>query len=147
MFINNIILDKFDEKSEDTLVKVFKSFSSYFEEFFAKITLGGKTSAKLIKEKKRGATEKYTGIDIKVMFTSNEDDKENDYSEIIASKDQIKIRESEWNQISKLSLGQKTVVAIALIFALQKCDPAPFYILDEIDSALDVNYRNNIYNM
>ena len=142
-----MILDKFDEKSEDTLVKVFKSFSSYFEEFFAKITLGGKTSAKLIKEKKRGATEKYTGIDIKVIFASNEDDKENDYSEIVASKDQIKIRENEWNQISKLSLGQKTVVAIALIFGLQKCDPAPFYILDEIDSALDVNYRNNIYNM
>lgn len=39
--------------------------------------------------------------------------------------------------LNKLSGGQKTVVALALIFAIQRCDPAPFYIFDEIDAALD----------
>jgi len=42
------------------------------------------------------------------------------------------------------SRGQQTVIAIALILALQRCDPAPFYLFDEIDSALDSNYRSNI---
>jgi len=39
--------------------------------------------------------------------------------------------------MSQLSGGQKTVVAISLLFAIQRCDPAPFYIFDEIDAALD----------
>lgn len=35
--------------------------------------------------------------------------------------------------MSQLSGGQKAVVALALIFAIQRCDPAPFYLFDEID--------------
>ncbi len=36
-----------------------------------------------------------------------------------------------------LSGGEKTIVAIAFILAIQEFEPAPFYIFDEIDSALD----------
>ena len=39
--------------------------------------------------------------------------------------------------LSHLSGGQKTVVVVALIFAVLKLDAAPFYILDEFDHALD----------
>lgn len=46
--------------------------------------------------------------------------------------------------MKQLSGGQKTVVALALIFAIQKCDPAPFYIFDEIDAALDTQYRTAV---
>lgn len=35
--------------------------------------------------------------------------------------------------MNQLSGGQKALVALALIFAIQKCDPAPFYLFDEID--------------
>ena len=38
--------------------------------------------------------------------------------------------------MKQLSGGQKTLVALALIFAIQRCDPAPFYLFDEIDAAL-----------
>ena len=44
-------------------------------------------------------------------------------------------------EISQLSGGQKSIVALAFIFAIQKCDPAPFYLFDEVDSALDPLYR------
>lgn len=32
-------------------------------------------------------------------------------------------------------------MVVALIFAVLKLDPAPFYILDEFDHALDAQYR------
>ena len=44
-------------------------------------------------------------------------------------------------EMRQLSGGQKALVALALIFAIQRCDPAPFYLFDEIDQALDANYR------
>ncbi|XRA96449.1 structural maintenance of chromosomes protein [Pycnococcus provasolii] len=47
-------------------------------------------------------------------------------------------------QMKQLSGGQKTVVALALVLAIQKCDPAPFYLFDEIDAALDVQYRATV---
>ncbi|CAI7887938.1 unnamed protein product [Closterium sp. NIES-54] len=47
----------------------------------------------------------------------------------------------------QLSGGQKTVVALALIFAIQQCDPAPFYLFDEIDAALDPQYRAAVGSM
>lgn len=46
--------------------------------------------------------------------------------------------------MKQLSGGQKTVVSLALIFAVQKCDPAPFYLFDEIDAALDTEYRTAV---
>ena len=33
------------------------------------------------------------------------------------------------------------------IFVPQKCDPAPFYLFDEIDQALDPMYRKAVANM
>ena len=36
-----------------------------------------------------------------------------------------------------LSGGEKTLVALSFIFAVQTQFPAPFYVMDEIDAALD----------
>ena len=46
--------------------------------------------------------------------------------------------------MQQLSGGQKTLVALTLIFAIQKCDPAPFYLFDEIDQALDSQHRKAV---
>lgn len=47
----------------------------------------------------------------------------------------------------QLSGGQESVVALSLIFAIQRCDPSPFYLLDEIDSALDPVHRTAVSDM
>ena len=49
--------------------------------------------------------------------------------------------------LNQLSGGQKSLVALSLIFAIQRSDPAPFYLFDEIDAALDAEYRTNVARM
>ncbi|KAL6976516.1 Structural maintenance of chromosomes protein 3 [Sarracenia purpurea var. burkii] len=72
-----------------------------------------------------GRVEKYIGVKVKVSFTG----------------------QGETQSMKQLSGGQKTVVALTLIFAIQRCDPAPFYLFDEIDAALDPQYRTAVGNM
>ena len=43
-----------------------------------------------------------------------------------------------------LNLG---LCALALVFAIQQCDPAPFYLFDEIDANLDAQYRTAVAHM
>nr|KAJ0202254.1 hypothetical protein LSAT_V11C600338170 [Lactuca sativa] len=74
---------------------------------------------------REGRVEKYIGVKVKVSFTG----------------------QGDTQSMKQLSGGQKTVVALALIFAIQRCDPAPFYLFDEIDAALDPQYRTAVGNM
>jgi len=61
----------------------------------------------------------FEGVQVRVSFTPN----------------------GEVYLMSQLSGGQKALVALSIIFAIQRCDPAPFYLFDELDQALDSTYR------
>ena len=60
---------------------------------------------------------------------------------------QVSFGAGETMSLKQLSGGQKTLVALALIFSIQRLDPAPFYLFDEIDAALDPAYRTTVARM
>jgi len=49
----------------------------------------------------------------------------------------VKVSRGKYFDIASLSGGEKTMVSLALIFAIQEYKPYCFYVFDEIDSALD----------
>lgn len=49
--------------------------------------------------------------------------------------------------LTELSGGQRSLIALGLVLALLKFKPAPVYILDEVDSALDLSHTQNIGKM
>ncbi|CAD5229394.1 unnamed protein product [Bursaphelenchus okinawaensis] len=53
---------------------------------------------------------------------------------------QVRPPKKTWKQITNLSGGEKTLASLALVFGLHSYRPTPFYVMDEIDAALD--YRN-----
>ncbi len=50
-----------------------------------------------------------------------------------------------WKQsLTELSGGQRSLIALSLIMSLLQFKPAPMYILDEIDAALDLSHTQHI---
>ncbi|XP_056633840.1 structural maintenance of chromosomes protein 2 [Diorhabda sublineata] len=53
-----------------------------------------------------------------------------------------------WKEsLTELSGGQRSLAALSLILAMLLFKPAPLYILDEVDAALDLSHTQNIGNM
>ncbi|MFH1669395.1 MAG: chromosome segregation protein SMC [Candidatus Woesearchaeota archaeon] len=49
----------------------------------------------------------------------------------------VRLTGEKFLDIRSLSGGEKTMTALAFLFAVQEYDPASFYVLDEVDAALD----------
>jgi structural maintenance of chromosome 2 len=49
-----------------------------------------------------------------------------------------------WKTLAELSGGQRSLLALSLILALLLFKPAPMYILDEIDAALDLSHTQTV---
>ncbi|KAH0790121.1 structural maintenance of chromosomes protein 3 isoform X1 [Histomonas meleagridis] len=54
--------------------------------------------------------------------------------------------EVDGKNLEEMSGGERTIVAISLLFAIQQMDPSPFYFFDEIDSDLDEEHRIKLAN-
>lgn len=59
---------------------------------------------------------------------------------------EVKVRLGKvWKEsLVELSGGQRSLIALSLILALLQFKPAPVYILDEVDAALDLSHTQNI---
>ncbi|DBB00026.1 hypothetical protein WJX77_003476 [Trebouxia sp. C0004] len=138
------LIQTLDMRKDEAIERTFKQVAKNFREIFGELAPGGRGELVMQKrlrpdpqdepeaeeEEEAGpsdrpdAMERYAGVKVKVSFGSGE---------TMAMK--------------QLSGGQKTLVALALIFAIQRCDPAPFYLFDEIDAALDPQYRTTVAKM
>lgn len=136
------LISVLDQRKDEAIERTFKQVSREFHNVFEKLVPAGR--GRLIIQRKtdratrldddvdsddeeaRQSVENYVGVGISVSFNSKHDDQQ---------------------RIQQLSGGQKSLCALALVFAIQACDPAPFYLFDEIDANLDAQYRTAVAQM
>ncbi|ORZ33933.1 RecF/RecN/SMC [Catenaria anguillulae PL171] len=108
---------KLDEIKEDELRKTWAKVNDDFGKIFADLLPGGNTA----------------------KLKPVQDDR-------ILSGLEIHVRLGRiWkDSLTELSGGQRSLVALSLVLALLQFKPAPMYILDEVDAALDLSHTQNI---
>jgi chromosome segregation protein len=103
-------MEEIENKKKETFMQAFNSINNSFSKLFSKLTGGGDGYLSL-----QNPEDPFSGgVDIFVRFPGKG-------SRLIAGA----------------SGGEKSIAAVAFIFAIQSLSPAPFYILDEIDAHLD----------
>ncbi|KAG5053187.1 hypothetical protein JHK87_005385 [Glycine soja] len=147
-----------DQRKDESIERTFKGVARHFREVFSELVLGGHGHLVMMKKKDgdhdddededgpreanpEGRVEKM----LEGLLTSPVG-----MSLLLFVSECLKVSftgQGETQSMKQLSGGQKTVVALTLIFAIQRCDPAPFYLFDEIDAALDPQYRTAVGNM
>ncbi|MBU1203679.1 MAG: chromosome segregation protein SMC [Nanoarchaeota archaeon] len=105
------MMTEIESNKEELFMKTFDSISENFGRIFGFISTKG-ASAHLELEDKSQIFE--GGVDIKVRIKGN-----------------------RFLDIRSLSGGEKTLTALAFIFSIQEYSPSSFYLLDEVDAALD----------
>ena len=107
--LHNVIIDMTNTMKKQFTEK-FILINKYFSEVFRELFGGGKAE----------------------VFLTDEED-------VLKSGIEIKAEPpgKRLQNLQLLSGGEKSLTAIALLFAILKINPAPFCILDEIDAALD----------
>ena len=101
---------KISDKKETKFMGVYNSISESFKTSFKEITGGGE--ARLVLENEKSPFE--GGVTIKARMPRK-----------------------KLYPVEALSGGEKSLVSMAFIFAIQGYDPSPFYLLDEPDQNLD----------
>lgn len=104
------IIEEIDRKKTRTFMKTFNEINKLFTGNFAKLYTKGKAFLEIENKEDIFAG----GVDIA-----------------------IRLAKGKYFDISSLSGGEQTMVALALLFAIQEHKPYSFYIFDEIDAALD----------
>ncbi|XP_030852618.1 structural maintenance of chromosomes protein 2 [Strongylocentrotus purpuratus] len=112
-------IKELDEKKNEALKKAWQQVNKDFGSIFSTLLPG--TSAKLTPPEGKGILD---GLEVKVAFGD------------------------VWKEsLQELSGGQRSLVALSLILSLLLFKPAPLYILDEVDAALDLSHTQNIGQM
>ena len=105
------MMNEVEGKKKEIFLKNFKTIAANFRRIFMSLTSKGE-EAYLELENPEEPFE--GGLDIKVKLSGH-----------------------KFIDLRGMSGGEKTLAALAFIFALQEFKPSPFYLLDEVDAALD----------
>ncbi|XP_063277812.1 structural maintenance of chromosomes protein 2 [Prinia subflava] len=113
------VIDELDRKKKQTLDIAWKKVNNDFGSIFSTLLPGAR--AVLAASKNHNAL---VGMEFRVALGNT------------------------WKEnLTELSGGQRSLVALSLILAMLLFRPAPVYILDEVDAALDLSHTQNIGQM
>jgi len=131
-------IQEVDAKKEHLLADVLHKVDEHFQDIFKELVRDGSARLTMVNT---------VDEDIDSLRASASKKRSAPAPDLASGVKGVKIEVSFTGQtksfltMSQLSGGQKTVVALALIFAMQRLEPAPFYLFDEVDAALDTQYR------
>lgn len=122
------------QKIQNEFKDGLKKINDEFQKSFEKIFNGGRAILKLTSLKNSVSPE----TDLSAESVENETDDETGRQEKLEGLEiSINLPRKRVRSIETLSGGEKSLTAIALIFAVSSVNPPPFLILDETDAALD----------
>ena len=140
------LIESLDQQKDEAINRTFRGVSKHFQDVFKELCPNGagelvlRTSIDEVEETDNeggDSQDSASGKKKKAVDPNNPDVS-------LYRGVEVKVRFSDVGEnyiMSQLSGGQKALVAMALIFSIQRCDPAPFYLFDELDQALDSTYR------
>lgn len=146
------LIESLDRQKDEAINRTFRGVSAHFKDVFNELVPSG--AGQLIM--KTALDEDEASDDEKEESDQSQDSdgskrKSNNNPDVSLYRGvSIQVRFSNVGEnymMSQLSGGQKALVAMALIFAIQRCDPAPFYLFDELDQALDSTHRKSVASL
>jgi len=143
------LIDSLDRQKDEAINRTFRGVSTHFKDVFSELVPngGGELILRTALDDSLGSPQIQKPISEAAGLDEADESMSKASSGVSVSLYrgvEVKVRFSPVGEnylMSQLSGGQKALVAMALIFSIQRCDPAPFYIFDELDQALDSTYR------
>ena len=125
-----------DREIERAFEQTFEATAKNFEEMIEHLFPGGRGCLRRVSlhpvRDAEEASEEPSG-----EATEAEDDDEEEQREELGVEIEVTPAGKSTRKLSLLSGGEKSLVAIAFVFAVFLARPCPFYILDEVEAALD----------
>ena len=117
-----------DDKFTSGVAIINERFSEFFKTMFG----GGSAFLSITTEKRR---KKKSDTEL-VDMDEGEDDGDDRFMER-GIEVHVNLPEKKVKELTMLSGGERSLVSIALLFAISQVNPPPFLVLDETDAALD----------
>ncbi len=102
-------IDSYEAQKKETFMEAFDAIDEHFQDIFTRLSAGSGE-----------------------LFLEDEDDP---FDGGLTMKAQP--ADKPVQRLDAMSGGEKSLTALAFIFAIQRYNPAPFYALDEVDAFLD----------
>ncbi|HEY1854688.1 MAG TPA: AAA family ATPase [Solirubrobacterales bacterium] len=127
-----------DEEIERAFEETFEATARNFEEMVAHLFPGGRGRLRRVSLRPVGDEERPSG-ERQVPSDDNEPEpeEEDERRDELGVEIEVTPAGKSTRKLSLLSGGEKSLVALAFVFAVFLARPCPFYILDEVEAALD----------
>ena len=126
-----------DRRIKEAFEETFEAAAKNFQEVVGHLFPGGRGALRLVREDS-GPRPVLGGGDAETEAPEPEEDEDEDTPEDkLGVEIEITPAGKSTKRLTLLSGGEKTMTSLAFLFAVFLARPSPFYILDEVEAALD----------